>query len=70
MFKEDDERTLYFYKQADMINVRANKDGLQWCIFRVDKKTGGYVILNEGTMPIDKVMSFKLRPFSKIGRGQ
>jgi hypothetical protein len=60
MFKEDDRRELKHYNNPDLINVRANKDGLQFCIFQVNKKTGGYKILNEGYLAIGKVMSFVL----------
>lgn len=61
MFRADDKRNIPKHlPTADFINVRANKNGLQWCIFDRDTLTGGYVILNEGTLPIDKVMSFEL----------
>lgn len=60
MFKADDTRYLKNYKNSKLINVRANEDGLQFCIFDIDKKTGGYKILNEGTLQKEKVMSFVL----------
>lgn len=44
--------------KADLITVRANEDGLQFCIFKVDKDTDGYKILNEGTVPKGKVLEF------------
>ena len=61
MFKADRSIPVYFMK-SDLINVRANKDPLQWCVFEVDKKTGGCRISNEGTCPIDNVISFQLKP--------
>ena len=48
------------YPKADLITVRANKDCLQWCIISIKDKTGGYRILNEGTLPLGKVMGFEL----------
>ena len=60
MFKTDKERNMQHYLSADLINVRANKDGLQFCIFKVDEKIGSYTILNEGHLPIGTVLTFKL----------
>ncbi|MHA1428617.1 MAG: hypothetical protein ACTSQI_21750 [Candidatus Helarchaeota archaeon] len=70
MFREDYRRDLQYYPTADLINVRANKDSLQFCIFEINKKTGGYKILNEGTIKRGKVLSFRLtRPkLKKEGR--
>ena len=60
MFRADVERDMQHYSSAHLINVRANKDGLQFCIFEVDRKTGGYQILNEGALPQGEVLSFRL----------
>lgn len=61
MFRPDYLRNIAFnYPKADLITVRANKDYLQWCIIRIDNKSGGYKILNEGTLPLGKVMGFEL----------
>ena len=60
MFRADQTRDLKYYLEADEITVRANKDSLQYCIFSTNKKLGGKKILNEGTLPIETVLSFKI----------
>ena len=61
MFRPDVIRNILFnYPKADLITVRANKNNLQYCIIQIDEKTGGYKILNEGTLPQDKVIGFEL----------
>jgi len=61
MFRPDKLRSIPFsYPKADLITVRANKNNLQWCIIQIDEKTGGYKVLNEGTLPLSKVIGFEL----------
>lgn len=62
MFKADYIDKLYLhYPGASFITVRANKDGLQFCVFQEDKKTGGLKILHEGNRAIGIVQGFKLK---------
>jgi len=61
VFRADYIKKLYLhYPKASFITVRANKDGLQYCIFQEDEKTGGLKILNEGNKKIGVVLGFKL----------
>jgi hypothetical protein len=47
------------YKNTDIISVRANKNGLQWCLF---EDTGlGYGIENEGCEHIGEVLHFRIK---------
>ena len=62
MFRADYIDKLYLhYPKASFITVRANKDGLQFCVFSEDKKTGGLTILHEGNRPVGRVQGFKLQ---------
>jgi len=48
-----------YYKNTDIISVRANKDGLQYCLF---EDTGlGHNILNEGCYKSGEVLHFKIK---------
>ncbi len=54
MFRPNEIRN---YQNADLITVRANMEGLQFCIFKINEDKS-YTILNEGNIPIDKVLGF------------
>lgn len=70
MFRADEKRSIAnHYPKADLINVRANRNNLQFCIFEINKDSGGYKILNEGHIPINKVMSFILPTKRRIKEG-
>ena len=61
MFKSNIEKDIsQHYPTTNLINVRANKNSLQFCIFKINKM-GGYTILNEGNIPIGEVVSFKIK---------
>jgi len=62
MFRTDYIDKLHLhYPEATFITVRANKDGLQFCVFTEDEKTGGLKILHEGNRAIGIVQGFKLK---------
>ena len=62
MFRADYIDKLYLhYPEASFITVRANKNGLQFCVFQEDEKTGGLTILHEGNRAIGRVQGFKLK---------
>ena len=62
MFRADYIDKIYLhYPKATFITVRANKDGLQFCVFTENEKTGGLTILHEGNLPIGRVQGFRLK---------
>jgi hypothetical protein len=59
MFKSNRTQDLTeYYKNTDIISVRANKDGLQYCLFQ---EGIGYKILNEGRYKIGEVLHFRIK---------
>ena len=61
MFKVDKINRAYLHDRVDWITVRANKNGkLQYMVVKVDDKTGGWKIKNEGYVNNGEVIGFKV----------